>query len=168
MLSDIPVALSGIASGANSTLRQVGSALGIAILGTVLFATLVSHSEDNIAAALPQVDPACQQLVVDIVDQTAGQVLPVLRDPSQAAGADFGGAAGSLTPTEATCFRDPAFLAALPSTARPVEDAFVDATRYAGAVATGFVLLGVLFSLLLPARPLQEQEAHEPVPVAGT
>jgi len=164
VLSDIPVSLSGIASGANSTLRQVGSALGIAILGTILFATLVSQSEDNLAAALPQVDPACQQLVVDIVNETAGQVLPVLRDPSQAAGAEFGGGAGSLTPNEIACFQAPAFIAALPSTALPVEQAFVDATRDAGAVATGFVLLGVLFSLLLPARPLQELTAHEPVP----
>ena len=44
VLSDVPVESSGIASGANSTLRQVGSALGIAILGTVLFSTLVSGS----------------------------------------------------------------------------------------------------------------------------
>jgi hypothetical protein len=165
VLSDIPVSLSGIASGANSTLRQVGSALGIAILGTILFATLVSDTEDNIAAALPQIDPSCQVLVADIVNQTAGQVLPVLRDPSLASGADFAGGAGSLTPAEAACFGDPTFLAALPSTAGPVEQAFVDATRNAGMVATGFVLLGVLFSLLLPARPLQDRTAHEPVPI---
>ena len=52
VLSDIPVSLSGIASGANSTLRQVGSALGIAILGTVLFTTLVNDSEANLATSV--------------------------------------------------------------------------------------------------------------------
>jgi EmrB/QacA subfamily drug resistance transporter len=166
VLSDIPVSLSGIASGANSTLRQVGSALGIAILGTVLFTTLVNDTEANLATSLPDVTPACQQLVADIVDATAGQVLPVLRDPTQAAGADFGGTGGSLPPDQVTCFQDPAFIAALPATAQPVEDAFVAATRNAGLVATGFVLLGMLLSLLLPARPLQEQSTH--VPVAAT
>jgi EmrB/QacA subfamily drug resistance transporter len=165
VLSDIPVSLSGIASGANSTLRQVGSALGIAILGTVLFSTLVGHTEDYLAASLPDVAPACQQLVADIVNETAGQVLPVLRNPAQVAGTDFGGAVGSLPPDQVACFQDPAFLASLPATAAPVEQAFVDATRDAGFVATGFVLLGVLLSLLLPARPLQERMAHEPVPV---
>jgi EmrB/QacA subfamily drug resistance transporter len=167
VLSDIPISLSGIASGANSTLRQVGSALGIAILGTVLFATLVGHSADNIAASLPDVDPACRQLVVDLVDESAGQILPVLREPSQAAGTGFGGGAGALPPDQAACFRDPAFLAALPSTALPIEQAFVDATRAAGLVATGFVLLGVVLSLLLPARPEHEPEIREAVAIGG-
>ena len=40
VLSDIPPERSGLASGANSTMRQIGSALGIAILGTVLFTAL--------------------------------------------------------------------------------------------------------------------------------
>jgi hypothetical protein len=152
VLSDIPVELSGIASGANSTLRQVGSALGIAILGTILFSTLVSGSADNIAAQVPSMPPACQALVVDLVDASAGQILPVLKDPSPAGGAGFGGAPGSLPPEQVACFTDPSFLAALPQVVMPIEEAFVAATRIAGFVAAGFVALGVVFSLLLPAR----------------
>ena len=152
VLSDVPVERSGIASGANSTLRQVGSALGIALLGTVLFSTLVSGSSSNIATSLPGVSPACVQLVTNLVDESAGQVLPALRDPSQAAGAGFGGGAAALPPEQAACFRDPAFLAALPQTVGPIEDAFVTATRFAGFIAAGFVLLGFVFSLLLPTR----------------
>ncbi len=167
VLSDIPIELSGIASGANSTLRQVGSALGIAILGTVLFATLVTRTGDNLATALPGLDPACRQLVTDLVDESAGQVLPALRDPSRAAETTFGGGVGVLPADQAACFRDPAFLAALPSTALPVEQAFVDATRAAGLVASGFVLLGVLLSLLLPARSEREPPTGEPVPITG-
>jgi EmrB/QacA subfamily drug resistance transporter len=161
VLSDVPVSVSGIASGANSTLRQVGSALGIAILGTILFSTLVSASADNLATALPQVTPVCRELVVDLVDESAGQVLPALRTPSAIAGTGFGGGTASLPPEQAACFRDPAFLAALSSTAGPIEDAFVTATRYAGAVAAGFVLLGVVFSLLLPARRLHPSGAPD-------
>ncbi len=162
VLSDIPVSLSGIASGANSTLRQVGSALGIAILGTILFSTLVTMSGDNIAAAVPDVSPVCRTLVVDLVDASAGQVLPALRDPARAAESGYAGGVAALPPDQAACFRDPAFLASLQATALPVERAFVDATRFAGFAATGFVLLGVAFSLLLPARGPQSTGAPEP------
>ena len=164
VLSDIPVKLSGIASGANSTLRQVGSALGIAILGTVLFVTLVGRSADNIAAAVPAMAPACQQLVVDLVDESAGQILPVLRDPSTATGAGFD-RGSPLAPEQVACFSDPAFIAALPDTVEPIEQAFVDATRFAGFTAAAFVLLGVLFSLLLPARRPHPVDAPEREPV---
>ncbi len=162
VLSDIPVALSGIASGANSTLRQVGSALGIAILGTILFSSLVSISGDNLAAALPRISPVCRTLVVDLVDQSAGQVLQALKNPSEGGGAAFGGGPATLPPEQAACFSDPVFLQSLQATVLPIENAFVDATRFAGIAATGFVLLGVLFSLLLPARraePIGDQEA---------
>ena len=47
-LSDIPVERSGLASGANSTMRQVGSALGIAILGTILFVSLGDSVRSNL------------------------------------------------------------------------------------------------------------------------
>ena len=46
-----------------------------------------------------------------------------------------------------------------------IEAAFVDATQLAGFVATGFVLLGVLFSLLLPKTQMLHGPDHEPVPV---
>ena len=151
VLSDVPVERSGIASGANSTLRQVGSALGIAVLGTVLFSTLVSASASNVTTALPSISPVCVQLVTDLVDDSAGQVLPALRDPAKTAAAGFGGSASALPADQAACFRDPAFLQALPQTVKPIEDAFVSATRFAGFAATAFVLLGFAFSLLLPS-----------------
>ncbi len=164
VLSDVPAHRSGLASGANSTMRQVGSALGIAILGTVLFTTLVNGARSNLSAALPATSPACVELLTTLVDGTAGQILPALKNPSAASAADFSGAAGSLPADQAACFRDPAFLAALPRTVAPIESAFVDATRLAGFVASGFVLAGVVLSLLLPAtpgRPEQEWAAAD-------
>jgi len=163
VLSDVPVERSGIASGANSTLRQVGSALGIAVLGTVLFSTLVAGTSANLTAALPGASPACVQLVTDLVDESAGQVLPALRHPTAAAASDFAGSAGTLPPAESACFRDPAFLQALPQTVQPIEEAFVNATRLAGLVAAAFVLVGFVFSLLLPARrPSDAQSGSVP------
>jgi hypothetical protein len=46
--------------------------------------------------------------------------------------------------------------------ASPIEDAFVDAARTAGFVATAFVLLGLLFSLLLPKSKQRGMAVDEP------
>jgi EmrB/QacA subfamily drug resistance transporter len=161
VLSEIPPGRSGLASGTNSTMRQVGSALGVAILGTVLFVSLTGGTRDNLAVALPAVPSQCRELLVTLVDESAGQVLPALRNPSAAAGQGtaFG---GSLSPTQAACFADPAFLAALPDAVKPIENAFTTATHVAGFTAFGFVVLGVIFSLLLPDTRRREEEV--PVP----
>jgi EmrB/QacA subfamily drug resistance transporter len=164
VLSDVPPQRSGLASGANSTLRQVGSALGIAILGTVLFTTLVNGTSSNLATAVPNVPPVCQDLVTQLVDESAGQILPALKDPTPGA-ADQSGFAASLTPEQQACFRDPAFLAAIPEMVAPIENAFVDAAKLTGYVATAFVLLGVVFSRLLPA--MRPHPVETPVPVVG-
>jgi hypothetical protein len=55
-----------------------------------------------------------------------------------------------LTPEQAACFADPAFVAALPATVPPIEDAFTTAARLTGLTALAFVALGVVFTLLLP------------------
>ena len=54
VLSEIPGSRSGLASGTNSTMRQVGSALGVAILGTVLFAALVGGSSRQPRGVAPR------------------------------------------------------------------------------------------------------------------
>jgi EmrB/QacA subfamily drug resistance transporter len=123
-LSDVPAERSGLASGTNSTARQIGSALGIAILGTVLFTALASETTANLAdvQGLP---PAAQAGIVEAIDASAGQALTAIReDPANA------------------------------PVVEPIERAFVDATRYAGFVAFAFVILGLIFSFLLPeTRP---------------
>ena len=51
VLSEIPNESSGVASGANTTVRQVGMALGVAIIGSLLTAQTISHSIRGIKAA---------------------------------------------------------------------------------------------------------------------
>lgn len=55
VLSDVPGPKSGVASGTNSTARQVGSALGIAIIGSLITTQTVSRAVRAIhhATALP-------------------------------------------------------------------------------------------------------------------
>jgi hypothetical protein len=54
VMSEIPAESSGVASGANTTVRQVGAALGVAMIGSLLSVQILSHSVTRIrAAALP-------------------------------------------------------------------------------------------------------------------
>jgi EmrB/QacA subfamily drug resistance transporter len=54
VMSEIPAESSGVASGANTTVRQVGAALGVAMIGSLLSVQILSHSVSRIrAAALP-------------------------------------------------------------------------------------------------------------------
>ena len=64
------------APGTQSTARQVGSALGIAILGTVLFLTLTNRFD----SALTDLGvPEAQRVqLVDAVESSAGAVIPGL------------------------------------------------------------------------------------------
>ncbi len=134
VLSDIPAQRSGLASGANSTVRQIGSALGIAILGTVLFVSLDNGVHENLAA-VPGLPPAAVDGIAQAMEGSAGQALVAFR----------------VDPTYAPVVSG-------------VEAAFVDATRLTGIVATGFVLLGVVFSLLLPKSKPHHEPDRDPVP----
>src|SRR5258708_36936768 len=51
VLSEIPAEGSGVASGANTTVRQVGSALGVAVIGSLLTVQTVSHAVSRIKGA---------------------------------------------------------------------------------------------------------------------
>ncbi len=88
VLVDVPIAQSGQGSGTQSTARQVGSALGIAVLGTILFTTLGSRLETALEA-MAQLPDAARLQLVETVKQTAGAIIPSLgADPSTAAVAD--------------------------------------------------------------------------------
>ena len=119
VLADVPVARSGQGSATQSTARQVGSALGIAILGTVLFSTLQSQ----LAAALTGVPglPAGQQAgLVTAVTRNAGAAIgPLGANPHTAAVAGLARASLST------------------------------ATQWAAFCAAGFLLVGLLATFSL-------------------
>lgn len=90
-LADVPVQNSGQGSGITSTTRQLGSALGIAVLGTVLFSSLGSDFESRLSA-LPQVSAAQRAELTTSVVKSAGAVIPgFMSDPQTA---PVGAAAG--------------------------------------------------------------------------
>jgi EmrB/QacA subfamily drug resistance transporter len=83
VLKDVPVEQSGQGSGTQSTARQIGSALGIAILGTVLFTSAgasLSGSLDDRGVPAAQRD----SVVSAVVDSSGAAIAGLARDPSTA------------------------------------------------------------------------------------
>ena len=73
---DVPMDKSGQGSGSQSTVRQIGSALGIALLGTVLFASTQTSLETRLDEL--QIDATQQVQIVDAVVESAGAAIPGL------------------------------------------------------------------------------------------
>ncbi len=73
---DVPMDKSGQGSGSQSTVRQIGSALGIAVLGTVLFTSTQASLETRLTDL--QVDATQQVQIVDAVVESAGAAIPAL------------------------------------------------------------------------------------------
>lgn len=106
ILIDVPMDKSGQGSATQSTSRQLGSAMGIAILGTILFSTLKNGTEQRLAdeiAANPKVAD-----MVDAIDASSGGAIaqlaanPATADVAKAAsdamtqGVAFAAAAGTI------------------------------------------------------------------------
>jgi EmrB/QacA subfamily drug resistance transporter len=131
ILSEIPNERSGAASGANTTVRQLGAALGIAIIGSLLTSVTISHAVSSVRdASLPA----------------------SLREPIVAGlhrnGVNF------RPPTGAT-------VAQLARLGHVVEDAVASGTRTALLFAMVVVIVGALVSLLIPRIRVTEAPDEE-------
>jgi len=86
VLKDVPVEKSGSGSGTQSTSRQIGSALGIAILGTILFSSLGGQLDAKLANQ--HVPSAVRSSIVNAVVDSAGSAIAPLEKQSPAAAKD--------------------------------------------------------------------------------
>jgi EmrB/QacA subfamily drug resistance transporter len=84
VLRDVPIEASGQGSGTSSTARQIGSALGIAILGTILF----TSAGTALDARLSNLPAAERTQIVNAVVDSAGAAIPGLAKQSAAIGED--------------------------------------------------------------------------------
>jgi EmrB/QacA subfamily drug resistance transporter len=122
VLSEIPTDSSGVASGANTTARQVGNALGVAVIGTLLTTRTIAAATDGIEAlALP------------------AKVRTGALDRLHTLGTSFAPPRGS-TPGQAAEIR------------RVVQDSLLSGTRAAVIFAATVVALGFLMSWWIPTR----------------
>ena len=136
VLSEIPNESSGVASGANTTVRQVGSALGVAVIGSLLTAQTTSHAIRGIKAA----------------------ALPAAVKTHALAGVHALGA--NYRPPASTSAREAGLLTAA------LEHGVATGTRFALSFAIVVVALGALLSFLIPRAPAQPGElSYRPVDV---
>lgn len=140
-LQDVPPEQSGSASSVTSTLRQVGSAIGAALLGAILFSTFSGTLSRDIAKEA-EFSPAQQQQIVDTVVNTSGQAI-----------IDYEGKPGT-----APVITD-------------ARDSYTDAARITAWSAAGLVAIGLLVSLGLPKDPPRrvrdERRGREAASVGG-
>jgi len=123
ILSDIPADKAGVGSGTNSTVRQVGGALGVAVVGSVFASLTVQRTIDAVRASnLPA--SLRDTAVAGVHAQGAGFPVP----PGTAAGD-----AAALSHALAT--------------------GITDAAQPALLLAAAFVAIGAVLSLLLPKTP---------------
>jgi len=138
IMVDVPLSETGQASGSQSTVRQVGSALGIAVIGTMLFTGTELSLTDRLDSA--GVDSAQQSQVVDAVVNSAGGAIPLIADTLQA----------SQVPQSIA-----------QTIQRESGEAFTDGARFASYAAGGFLILGLLSSLRLGRSASRVPEAGE-------
>ncbi len=138
ILAEVPPGESGQASGMQSTFRQVGSALGIALLGTVLAVNLGSATSEALAD-VPGLPAVAAEGIAEAMSSSAGQALNGFRAQPDSE----------------------AVVAA-------ASQAFADAAQRASQLATVFVVFGFLVSLRLPDLKgyVREDDAGS-VPMAG-
>ena len=125
-LLDVPPAESGQGSAAQSTVRQLGSALGTAVVGAILAASLAT-SIPRALEDVPRLSEADVQRVTEATTQSAGSVIARLR------------AEGTASPAGED---NPEIVAAL-------DEGFADATSASLRGALVFLVLGLGGSLLL-------------------
>jgi EmrB/QacA subfamily drug resistance transporter len=100
ILAEVPVADSGQASGLQSTFRQLGSALGVAILGSLLIGSLGRVTTANLEPV--GLSPTASASIVDAVTGSAGAVIPSLRSIPATASAGDAAAAAMISASKVT------------------------------------------------------------------
>ena len=98
ILSEVPVAESGQASAVQSTARQVGAAIGTAILGTTLIIGLGSGVQSSLEDR--GVPAAAATQVADAMSASAGQAIPALAEQPNGQVLVEGASEGFVTATK--------------------------------------------------------------------
>ncbi|MGC8480593.1 MAG: MFS transporter [Acidimicrobiales bacterium] len=128
ILSDIPTIQSGQASGIQSTNRQVGSAFGIAVLGTIFTIQIASRTTTAVHA-LGSFSPAATQHIVRLVRASGGTAIQSLINLPHGT-ALIGAASGAVA----------------------------DATRFVSLIGAIFIAVGLIATLLLPKTAATDDE----------
>jgi len=128
VLSEVPPQRLGVASGANNTIRQVGAALGIAIIGAVLTVQITAAAQAELDASKLLPPPLKAQIAQSIAGGGISEAQ--FTGPTTQPGAENSPVGKEIT--------------------RIFKDSFVSGARAAARTASVFVFLGALSSLFIP------------------
>ena len=144
IMTDVPMTKAGQASGSQSTVRQIGSALGIAVLGTVLFTATQASIETRIVdlKSLSVLDEPTRQVLAEQIAK------PV---------SDSAGAAIPAIPQFLTSQGMPQAVAEEVTVA--AADGFTDGMKATGWAAAIFLLLGLASTINLGGKTKREKKA---------
>ena len=126
IMVDVPMEKTGQGSGSQSTVRQIGSALGIAVIGTMLFTGTESSLQDRLDEI--GVPVANQAVIVEAVVDSAGAAIPQISGIVASTGVDA---------------------ATADSIGQASGEAFTDGAQLAAYAAAGFLVLGFLSTFRL-------------------
>ncbi len=178
ILSDVPGFRSGVASAGSSTIRRVGSALGIAIVGTILATTITNTAQtklenSQLLASNPAYTAIRDQIVQKLqTNSNFGQeslqnLIP--QNPAGASGApaqsqsSTGGKQNTNNPTGPSVD-----MAALGKEVKTIfKEANATAVKNVGWAATLFVALGTLSAVMLPNPKYDDEPQPEPAQKAS-
>jgi EmrB/QacA subfamily drug resistance transporter len=133
VLSEVPREKSGVVSGANTTVRQVGSALGIAVIGSLLTTQTIRHATASVQAA-------------SIASDLKAKIVAGIHD----LGANFSPPNGSAANVVTVVHH-------------ALDAAVASGTRFALVFAAVVVTLGAALSLLIPRSIPFSPEVSETV-----
>ena len=138
IMVDVPMDKTGQGSGSQSTVRQIGSALGIAVIGTMLFTGTESSLQNRLDDV--GVSTANQTVIVDTVVESAGAVIPQLSAIVAATGVET-------------------------ATADAIQEAsgeaFTDGAQLAAYAAAGFLVLGFFSTFRLGGVAPEPKPANQ-------
>ena len=149
IMVDVPVQKIGQASGSQSTVRQIGSALGIAVLGSILFAA----SQSAIEAHIIGIEQLQTSTVADRQHLAESIATPVV----ESSGSYISGIAPSLVAAGAP-------QAAADAIQSAAKDGFTDGVKAAGWAAAGFLALGFVSTFNLGSKRRKPEEQAEEAP----
>jgi EmrB/QacA subfamily drug resistance transporter len=157
IMVDVPPAKIGQASGSQSTVRQIGSALGIAVLGTALFTSVQSIGETKLeqtgyvqSIAAEQREGLVQE-VSTVVVESAGGALPKLGEVTGGLGFKYGATA-------------PISEAQAAEIVTAGNEAFTQGVHITGYFAAGFLLLGLLSTFSLGGGSASRRQLKDASP----
>ncbi|MEY4559229.1 MAG: hypothetical protein RLZ82_244 [Actinomycetota bacterium] len=147
IMVDVPMEKTGQASGSQSTVRQIGSALGIAVLGTVLFTSTQSSIETRVynLESLSVIEAPIRQELAETIAK------PV---------ADSAGAALESIPSYLTSQGVPQLIAYDVKLA--AADGFTDGMKATGWAAAFFLLLGLASTYNLGTKAKEVAAVKKP------